>query len=215
VEAAALYNLRALAEFDTAGPIHLLGHSHGGLVAFEMALRLLEKGRRVASLTLIDTAPPGREENDKAVSTPEIFKEFVEVFESMFDRSFNISEAVLLSGDSESFVRALHAALVRARYLHPSSAPAVLRGSLAVYKAARCSSSYKPATCYPHKMHLVQVGERPTQGDDLDPRQGNVAQWREYASELDIWYGPGHHFSILRAPHVESLARWWLQERIM
>src|ERR1700730_13091498 len=58
VEAAALYNLNSLAQLDALGPIHLLGHSHGGLVAFDMALRLREQGRPVASITLIDSEPP-------------------------------------------------------------------------------------------------------------------------------------------------------------
>ncbi len=43
VQAAAEYYLRALREACPAGPVHLLGHSFGGWVAFEMALRLHEE----------------------------------------------------------------------------------------------------------------------------------------------------------------------------
>ncbi|MBL7494810.1 AMP-binding protein [Frankia sp. CNm7] len=40
------------------GPYLLLGHSFGGLVAFETARQLTAAGERVGLLTLVDTAPP-------------------------------------------------------------------------------------------------------------------------------------------------------------
>ena len=54
------YYLAALAETYAEGPYLLMGYSFGGLVAFEMAQRLLERGKRVALLALIDTYPHPR-----------------------------------------------------------------------------------------------------------------------------------------------------------
>ncbi len=59
VEVAAKAYLQALDNVQPEGPVHLLGHSFGGWVAFEMALRLTAQGREVASLTLIDSESPG------------------------------------------------------------------------------------------------------------------------------------------------------------
>jgi thioesterase domain-containing protein len=42
------------------GPYLLLGHSFGGLVAFEAAHQLTAAGEEVALLTIVDSAPPGR-----------------------------------------------------------------------------------------------------------------------------------------------------------
>jgi pimeloyl-ACP methyl ester carboxylesterase len=40
------------------GPLHLAGYSYGGLVAYEMARLLTERGRKVENLILFDTYPP-------------------------------------------------------------------------------------------------------------------------------------------------------------
>ena len=63
VQAAAEHYLRALREACPAGPVHLLGHSFGGWVALEMALRLHEAGRPVASLTILDSEVPDDSED--------------------------------------------------------------------------------------------------------------------------------------------------------
>lgn len=56
---------RAVNQACPEGPVYLLGHSLGGWVAFEMALRLREAGRPVASLTILgsDVPDPGRRGN--------------------------------------------------------------------------------------------------------------------------------------------------------
>ncbi len=215
VEDAALYNLRALARFNSARPIHLVGHSHGGWVAFEMALRLHEQGRSVASLTLIDTDPPHSiEEAPHPASTAEIFREFTEVFEDTFDRSLNIDQAVIASGQSKVFIDELNAALVRARVLPYRNNVGTLHGSLATFTAA-CNSRYIPDRCYANTLRLVLVGphsNRCLSMDAVKKKWGIYAdKWRRHADAVDIWYGPGHHFSILQSPHVYLLAKWWQQ----
>jgi arthrofactin-type cyclic lipopeptide synthetase C len=215
VEDAALYNLRALARFDLTRPIHLLGHSHGGLVAFDMALRLHEQGRSVASLTLIDTEPPDSiGEVPHQVSTAEIFREFTEAFEDTFDKPLDIDQAVIASGQAQYFVDELNAALIRARVLHLRNNVSMLHGSLATFTAA-CNSRYIPGRCYANTLRLVLVGPRSNTRvsmDDVRKKWGiYAAKWRRHAAAVDIWYGPGHHFSILQAPQVYLLAKWWQQ----
>jgi arthrofactin-type cyclic lipopeptide synthetase C len=217
VEDAALYNLRALARLNLTRPIHLLGHSYGGLVAFEMALRLHEQGRRVASLTLIDTDPPDSiEEAPHQVSTAEIFGEFAEAFEDTFDKSLDIDPAVIASEQAEVFVNGLNAALIKARVLPLRNNIAMLRGSLATFTAAY-NRRYIPGRCYANTLHLVLVGPRARSNrrismDDVRKKWGiHAAKWRRHAAAVDIWYGPGHHFSILQSPQVYLLAKWWQQ----
>lgn len=57
VRAAARRNLRSMEGVSTVGPLVLLGHSWGGLVAHDMAVRLAECGRQVV-LVLLDTGRP-------------------------------------------------------------------------------------------------------------------------------------------------------------
>ena len=60
-EALAANYLVALRAANIAGPIHLLGHSFGGLIAFFMAQQLEAEGQPPASLILLDTEfPQGR-----------------------------------------------------------------------------------------------------------------------------------------------------------
>ena len=215
VEDAALYNLRALARFDLTRPVHLVGHSHGGLVAFDMALRLQEQRRSVASLTLIDTEPPGSiGEAPRQVSSTEIFKEFTEAFEDIYDKSLDIDEAVIASGRAQFFVEQLNAALIRARVLPLRNNISTLHASLATFTAA-LASRYIPGRCYASTLHLVLVGPRSNRRvsmDDVRKKWESYSdKWRRHAAAVDIWYGPGHHFSILQAPQVHSLAKWWQQ----
>jgi thioesterase domain-containing protein len=215
VEDAALYNLQALTRCNLTRPIHLLGHSYGGLVAFEMALRLHEQGRRVASLTLIDTDPPDSiEEAPHQFSTAEIFGEFKEAFEDTFEKSLDIDQAVIASGQAEVFVNELNAALIKARVLPSRNNIAMLRGSLATFAAAY-NRRYIPDRCYANTLHLVLVGPRSNKRVSMDDVRMkwelHAIKWWRWAAAVDIWHGPGHHFSILRAPQVYSLAKWWQQ----
>jgi acetoacetyl-CoA synthetase len=52
--------LDALNELQPQGPYILIGYSFGGLVALEMAQRLLENGKTVALLVLVDAYPHPR-----------------------------------------------------------------------------------------------------------------------------------------------------------
>jgi len=60
VLAAAESYLRAINEIYPKGPIHLVGHSFGGWVAFEMAKLLVDAETKcvIASLTILDSEAP-------------------------------------------------------------------------------------------------------------------------------------------------------------
>jgi thioesterase domain-containing protein len=60
IENMATYYLDALSGLQPQGPYILIGYSFGGLIALEMAQRLVENGQRIALLTLVDTYPHPR-----------------------------------------------------------------------------------------------------------------------------------------------------------
>ena len=180
-----------------------------------MALRLHEQGRSVASLTLIDTEPPHSiEEAPHQVSTAEIFREFTEAFEDTFDKTLDIDQAVIASGEAQRFVGELNAALIRARVLPLRNNVGMLHGSLATFTAAS-NCRYIPGRCYSNTLRLVLLGPRSNRRMSMDDVRKKwevcAAKWRRHAAAVDIWYGPGHHFSILQAPQVYLLAKWWQQ----
>ncbi|HEX6100799.1 MAG TPA: amino acid adenylation domain-containing protein, partial [Thermoanaerobaculia bacterium] len=58
VEDTARANIAAMKTVQPSGPYRLVGHSYGGVVAYEMARALLEQGEEVSSLTLLDSLAP-------------------------------------------------------------------------------------------------------------------------------------------------------------
>jgi thioesterase domain-containing protein/acyl carrier protein len=58
VEETARLNIAALKTLQPHGPYSLIGHSYGGVVAYEMARILLEEDEEIASLTLLDSRAP-------------------------------------------------------------------------------------------------------------------------------------------------------------
>ena len=58
VEEAARIGLAELERVCPEGPVHLLGHSFGGAIAFAMARELTVRGREVESLVLLDSLAP-------------------------------------------------------------------------------------------------------------------------------------------------------------
>ncbi|HEY4939817.1 MAG TPA: alpha/beta fold hydrolase, partial [Rhizomicrobium sp.] len=210
VEAAARFNLQAIDQLTAAGPVHLLGHSYGGLVAFEMARQLVEFGREVASMTLVDSVLPTEE--SAAVLDVEnhlILREFTEAHELAFSTALDVDEQTLASGKFEPFVVALHGALLRAKCVPARSTATMLLGPLAVFAAAR-RAAYRPGSLYQGSVRLI-LAKEPLRGasDHLAEQEAMVAAWRSHAAELDVCVVPGNHFSILRSPQVRTLAECW------
>ncbi|MCZ6805293.1 MAG: PfaB family protein [Proteobacteria bacterium] len=58
VEKTAKANIAAIQAIQTTGSYRLIGHSYGGVVAYEMARILLAQGERIASLILLDSLAP-------------------------------------------------------------------------------------------------------------------------------------------------------------
>ncbi len=58
VEQTAHANIAALKTVQPRGPYGLIGHSYGGVVAYEMARILLERGEEISSLILLDSIAP-------------------------------------------------------------------------------------------------------------------------------------------------------------
>jgi arthrofactin-type cyclic lipopeptide synthetase C len=214
VQAAAEHCLRALCEACPAGPVHLLGHSFGGWVALEMALRLHQAGRPVASLTILDSeVPDDSEAVVREYGGGEAFLKLVEVLELVAERSLGIGPAEVASRDEAGWLELLHGKMVGLGLLPPRATPEVLTGPLRTF--ARClRTAYRPSGVYPGRLRLVLVD---------DPRMDEAANrahfaevergWREWAPGLVFSVGAGNHVTALKPPHVAALAGFLAEDR--
>ncbi|MBV9495836.1 MAG: amino acid adenylation domain-containing protein, partial [Acidobacteria bacterium] len=89
VEATAEANIAALKTVQPSGPYQLVGHSYGGVVAYEMARMLLERGEEISSLTLVDSLAPsvmrGNRVHDEVSDLVEAFRAIADRNESQFE----------------------------------------------------------------------------------------------------------------------------------
>ncbi|MCF5736479.1 syringopeptin non-ribosomal peptide synthetase SypC, partial [Pseudomonas syringae] len=211
VETAAEAYLQALDSTHPEGPVHLLGHSFGGWVAFEMATRLTASGREVASLTLIDSESPG---GNGVVGKPYtaigVLERLIETMELAAGKSLGIDRKAFRAQDDIGQMRLLHAGMVRAGLLPQRSSPDAMRGPARAFGTA-LRTRYQPSQIYTGPVRLVLADDPvlDAAGNQRE-QQAMVSGWRRCAPDLTVWRGPGNHFTILKAQHVQHLANWWL-----
>jgi len=210
VESAATLYLQALERVCPQGPLHLVGHSFGGWVAFEMATRLQEAGREVASLTLIDSeSPGGNGVVGKPYTATAALLRLVEAMQLASGKSLGIDLAAFAEEDDGRQLALLHAGMVRVGLLSPRSTPQAMYGPARTFATA-LRTVYQPQRRYRGRALLV-LAEDPTldAAGNQREQQAMIQGWRGQVGELEVWYGPGNHFSLLKAPAVSQLAAWW------
>jgi thioesterase domain-containing protein len=207
VEAAARLYLRDVSALSGRATMHLVGHSFGGWVAFEMAVRLTEAGCDVGSLTLIDSGPPDCGDRERREYTrPEALHELVLLYEEAAERSLHLTARNFWGREADAQVEILHACLIRAGLLPSRAQPSSLRGPIRAFETA-LRTSYRPASSFdgPTTLFLVpQHGE--TEATAENRFIGTVAGWRQHASALRFTKGSGNHITVLKTPNVASVA---------
>ncbi|MCF5710563.1 amino acid adenylation domain-containing protein [Pseudomonas syringae] len=210
VETAAQAYLAAIDSVHPHGPLHLLGHSFGGWVVYEMAIRLQAQGREVASLTLIDSESPG---GNGVVGRPYtgsgVLRRLIEAIQLSTGKSLQIDAASFTAQNDAGQMRLLHAGMVRAGILPARSPVNAMAGPARAFGAA-LRTRYQPVDGYNGPVRLV-LAEDPTldAANNQREQQAMIDGWKARVPDLSIWYGPGNHFTILKDGHVQSLARWW------
>jgi arthrofactin-type cyclic lipopeptide synthetase C len=205
VVAAANTYVRAITDQYPVGPLHLLGHSFGGWVVFEMADQLRSIGRVPDSVTMVDSQLPDSE-TLREYSNIDVILLMVELFEMSAGQSWKITVEDLRPLSTADRLTLLHAHLVESNLMPKSSHPISLTGVFRTF-STHLQTSYKPHHTYEHALNLIllpdtRLGEADAQVHLHDIEQ----QWRLWAPHLEAWRGSGNHITILRSPHVAMLA---------
>ena len=208
VEAAAACYLQALEQECPHGPVHLVGHSFGGWVALEMALRLQAAGREVASLTVIDSEAPGSA--GRSYTSTAALLRLIEAMQLAAGRSLGIDLVDFAGRDEVAQRQWLHAGMVGVGLLPARASVDAMEGPARTYAAA-LRTGYWPARRYEGVVRLVLAQDPALDAAGNQREQGVMVEgWRRQGSGLQVWYGGGNHFTLLKAPNVGGLARWWV-----
>jgi len=210
VEAAADKYLQAIEESQPRGAIHLLGHSFGGWVAFEIARKICAGNREIASLTLVDSDAPGRRLIASQHTALSLVEEYIEMLELAAEQPLGIEREPLESANQAKRLAMIHSEMVRLGLLSARTRSSVLEGSMRTFSSA-LRTAYQPQGEYPGPTRLVVVPDiRLDFHTNEKLNSQKISNWQSLAPRLSYWEGPGNHLTILQPPAVWELAKWWL-----
>jgi amino acid adenylation domain-containing protein len=179
VDDMAEYYLEQLRGVQPEGPYFLGGYSFGGLVALEMARRLIEAGQVVGLLALVDTYPGA----PKSAS-------------SLLGTFFTLSAEQKVAYVKKRVTRYRKGIKRRVDLLSMPRPLKMVREACAV-----AERNYSPRA-YPGKIVLFRASEKALRGLD-DPQGG----WSQYATAgLEIHEVDADHGNILNEPQVQHLS---------
>ncbi|MCB4424428.1 amino acid adenylation domain-containing protein [Xenorhabdus nematophila] len=205
VEGAARAYIRIIRQTQPRGPYHLLGHSFGGWIAFEMALQLQAEGETVSDLILIDTDEPNQPGSIiKSFNSIETIMELIDIYNMILDQPLPLTRQDFdpLSPDEQT--QYLHNSLVKAG-LFPAKTPVSLLQGIIRVMQANLNTGYQPRTRYKGLVHLVNAEQ-----GDTDERKTREHQWNNHVAQLNTILTPGNHMTMLSTPQIEQwLPKLW------
>jgi len=183
-----------LREFRPGGPYCLLGWSLGGVVAFDMALRLLAAGERVPALVLIDSDLP-----ELMPLPPE--KVTVQMFMHDLMRVANLPPAdldgVFAPFPPDAQPGELFAAIEASGVLPEEADADFLADRYAVFRVYLAALyDYEPAGTFPGTLTFLRAAE--STADSM--------RWDGVAAAVDEHVVPGDHHSIWVGDSLRGLA---------
>jgi acetoacetyl-CoA synthetase len=186
VEEMARHYLTRLQKVQATGPYFLVGHSFGGLVAFEMAQRLIEAKERVACLIMLD-APV----SEKYWTLPFYLKNL----RARLRRHLTRILTVPVKENLKHYFRRIS---LRRANLDQIPADVMIGSNVARVLIAHgiARKSYCPKF-YPEKLTFFRPSDRSDEFESL---------WRNRVRELEIHTVAGDHLSMIEPPNVSLLA---------
>ncbi len=196
IEEMAADYLSALKTVQPKGPYIVGGWSLGGLIAYEMAKQLLDSGEQLERLVFLDTTiPEGAADCVPLAEQVNVGLEYG--IELTLDQLGELSP--------EEQLPLLHDHADKLGILAAQSAPEVIERVLSDLQSlfhhhVTLSRRYrlKPLKT---KLLLLRPEEVP-----FDLKVTEDRGWRHLISDVEVRFVPGHHHSMVQAPHVKRMA---------
>lgn len=212
VEAAAASYIDSIKKAQKKGSIHLVGHSFGGWVAFEIAATIARRQDldiTVASLTVIDSEVPGAIKCGSEYSDNRIIENYIESIELYSKKRASIQLQDWDAINQNERVRRLHEAMVGIGILPARTSPDILLGPYNTFSTA-FRTFYSPIHRYTKELRLVLAPDEKLTNEQNEAEYLRISQgWEKYAHDLKVFYGGGNHIKILSEPYIHEVIGWW------
>lgn len=212
VEAAASNYIESIRKVQKRGPIHLVGHSFGGWVAFEIATIITHSrdlGLSVESLTIIDSEVPGTIKQASEYSDKQIVENYVESIELYSKKCLSIRLDDWLDISFGERIRRLHEAIISIGILPARSTADILRGPYNTFTTA-FRTLYSPRHRYAGEIRLVLAPDEKLTPEKNQQEYLHISNgWKKYARELTVFCGGGNHIKVLSEPYINEVIEWW------
>jgi amino acid adenylation domain-containing protein len=187
----------AIVKRQPEGPLHLAGWSMGGCLAFEIARQVLERGRSVALLALIDSDIHAASEIDDV----SLLTGFVRDLGGLVEDELNIDRDTLIGLDKDARIEHVFG-LARAGKVLPVEFERERFVSLVeLYAAhARALTNWRPRRIQV-PLNLLLARSRRTNA----PTRPDLA-WEDLATAVHVHPLPGDHYGILRSAGAKAAA---------
>ncbi len=221
VEAIAASYIQRIDELQLPGPIHLIGWSLGGGIAFEMALQLQKRGRNRGMLLLVDAPGPwSANVEDAGDFTLESESGLLNQYFPELDLEDTLGTDTAVQDIWVAILDIFQRRGIEARDIIAMLPPDLVRlipnierltmVELIEYlnlnrSLARARAHYKPSHTLESTLYFLKARQ-----SELDPRQ----EWQSYC-ELPLFCDTidGDHFSMMKHPSAGDIAAF-VRERI-
>jgi thioesterase domain-containing protein len=195
------------------GPYLLGGASYGGLIAFEMARQLLDRGEEVALLALIDTlAPRAWSPEEEADEEPPAFDDAEQSFgmaralARMYGKELDLSLDELHGLPLEAMLERTLESVRAAGLIGPELDLAWVLGYRESFNARILGAVRYRARPYPGRLILFRSSEPGGQSPEALEGLARAYEWGALAREVEVRWVPGDHETMLLEPNVQELA---------
>jgi thioesterase domain-containing protein len=185
------------------GPYQICGLSFGGLVAFEIARKLAERGESIGLIALFDTGNWAHYRNLSPAKLVQFRRTYMIDRLKKYGRNLIQGRFDELAADASLFVTSRVNAVLwkisrRVCQILNRPVPQFVRSNIVVFSAV--GRNYVPKA-YPGRLLLFRAEGRTAEyGDDLTLGWSGIAR-----DGVMVHQVPGSHLSVMRKPHVDRL----------
>lgn len=206
VETAADAVVMQIGQLLPQGPLRLVGHSFGGWIAFEAALRLRAAGRTIVSLDLLDSRTPDPARDHREWDDLSVLVHWAMLLELSADRRLGLDVETLRPLPPSARLQRVHRRMGEAGLLPLRSEPSSIVGALCMF-AACMRTRYVPSGVYDGTLRVVYL-RNPALDAEANERAALARRdgWSAHALRVQLLCGEGNHMTGIRGAHARALA---------